>query len=173
MSIKDYAVQRFNETASELLKENGKFDVQEMVGNDSIVYIIASNSIYRTDGKKTVTIAKVKEGGKNEYISFYDKYVDMFDKAGISYSEADSSNAIRMSEMEFAIASSNPAFPSIIESIILQSFNFTAFGCCGKYIECSNKKRCLHDDIFYATASCQYKKHLDKGEIFYGENKTI
>lgn len=43
------------------------------------------------------------------------------------------------------------------------------FGCCGKYIECSNQAKCLHDDIFYAKA-CQYRENLEKGHIFYGEN---
>lgn len=173
MAIKEFALQRFNETASKLLSENGRFFVQQLIGNDSIVYAIESDSIYRTTNKQTVTVAKVKEGGKIEYISFSDKYAPLFDKAGISHSEADSSHSIRMSEMEFAIATSSPDFPLIIEHLVLQSFNFATYGCCGRYLECSNAKKCVHDDIFYATASCQYKRHLDKGEIFYGDNKTV
>ncbi len=173
MSIKDTAIQEFNRTATALLKENGHFDLQEMVGNDSVVYLIDSNSSYRTNNEKSVVVAKVKEGGKLEYISFSDKYASLFNKAGIMFSGIDSTNNIRLSEMEFTIAASNPQFPLIIEHIVLQSFNYDSFGCCGRYLECSNAKKCIHDDIFYATASCQYKKHLDKGEIFYGENKTI
>lgn len=46
------------------------------------------------------------------------------------------------------------------------------FGCCGKYVECSNAKRCLHDNLFYARA-CYYRKNLEAGRIFYGDNKNI
>ena len=46
------------------------------------------------------------------------------------------------------------------------------FGCCSKYIECSNAKRCLHENLFYAKA-CFYRKNLESGKIFYGENKNI
>lgn len=45
-------------------------------------------------------------------------------------------------------------------------------GCCGKYNECSNAKRCLYTDLFYARV-CQYKKNLESGKIFYGENRNV
>lgn len=173
MSIKELAIKVFNDSATELIKENGSFTIQEMVGNDSIVYLVATSSLLRTNNEKAVTVAKVKEGGILEYISFFDKFTKMFDDAGISYSKTESGNAIRLNEMEFVAASSNPHFSSIIEHIILQSFNYARFGCCSRYLECSDAKKCVHKDIFYASAACQYKSHLDKGEIFYGKNKTI
>ncbi|MBQ8297684.1 MAG: hypothetical protein IJX77_07885 [Ruminococcus sp.] len=40
------------------------------------------------------------------------------------------------------------------------------FGCCGKYKECSQEKKCLHDNKFYAKA-CWYRKKLEAGEIFF------
>lgn len=46
------------------------------------------------------------------------------------------------------------------------------FGCCGKYLECSNEKKCLHDDIFYAKR-CGHRKNLEAGRIFYGINRNI
>ncbi len=46
------------------------------------------------------------------------------------------------------------------------------FGCCDKYIECSNAKKCLHNNLFYAKA-CYYRKNLESGKIFYGDNKNI
>lgn len=45
------------------------------------------------------------------------------------------------------------------------------FGCCGKYVECSDSKKCLHCNTFYAKA-CYYRKNLDAGRIFYGKNAT-
>ena len=45
------------------------------------------------------------------------------------------------------------------------------FGCCGKYVECSDAKKCLHCNTFYAKA-CYYRKNLEAGRIFYGRNAT-
>lgn len=47
-----------------------------------------------------------------------------------------------------------------------------AFGCCSHYIECSNNKKCIKENV-RLRLSCQYKKNLDNGRIFYGENKNI
>lgn len=44
------------------------------------------------------------------------------------------------------------------------------FGCCGKYNECSDAKKCLHDDQLYSKA-CYYRKNLEAGNIFYGKNE--
>lgn len=46
------------------------------------------------------------------------------------------------------------------------------FGCCGKYLQCSDMKKCLHEDLFYAKA-CRYKRNLEAGRIFYGKNRNI
>ena len=54
--------------------------------------------------------------------------------------------------------------------------NFTpsmpVFGCCDKYVECSDAKRCVHSNPFYYR-SCQYRTNLLAGRIFYGKNKNI
>lgn len=39
------------------------------------------------------------------------------------------------------------------------------FGCCGKYKECSEAGKCLHDNKFYAKA-CWYRKNLESGNAF-------
>lgn len=48
------------------------------------------------------------------------------------------------------------------------------YGCCGRYLLCSNEKRCVMHDIdpIYARG-CQYRKNLEAGKIFYGKNKNI
>lgn len=47
-----------------------------------------------------------------------------------------------------------------------------SFGCCSKHIECSDAKRCIHENKLYSTA-CLYRKNLEAGKIFYGINKNI
>ncbi len=46
------------------------------------------------------------------------------------------------------------------------------FGCCSKYVECSDAKKCLHKDKLHANG-CAYNSNLKEGRIFYGKNKTI
>ena len=46
------------------------------------------------------------------------------------------------------------------------------FGCCSRYVACSDAKQCVHPDKNTAKA-CGYKKNLDLGKIFYGKNKNI
>lgn len=47
-----------------------------------------------------------------------------------------------------------------------------SFGCCHRFKECSDAKKCLHPNKLYATA-CMYRNHLDAGRIFYGKNKNV
>ena len=47
-----------------------------------------------------------------------------------------------------------------------------SFGCCHKYIECSDAQRCLHDDLDYSQG-CAYRQNLESGHIFFGKNRNI
>lgn len=42
-----------------------------------------------------------------------------------------------------------------------------SFGCCSRFNECSDAKKCIHPNRLYSTA-CTYRRHLEAGEIFYG-----
>ena len=46
------------------------------------------------------------------------------------------------------------------------------FGCCSRYIECSDALKCINPDKKLARG-CQYKDNLESGKIFYGKNKNI
>lgn len=47
-----------------------------------------------------------------------------------------------------------------------------SFGCCGRYIECSDAKKCVHPNQIHAK-QCYYRNNLEMGKIFYGKNKNI
>ena len=47
-----------------------------------------------------------------------------------------------------------------------------AFGCCSKYVECSDIGYCIHENLLYSKA-CSYRANLESGRIFYGKNKNI
>ena len=46
------------------------------------------------------------------------------------------------------------------------------FGCCSKFIECSDARECVHENKIYSMG-CMYRKNLDAGRIFYGKNKNV
>lgn len=46
------------------------------------------------------------------------------------------------------------------------------FGCCSRYMQCSDAKKCVHPNKLYSTA-CAYRHNLEHGRIFYGKNKNI
>ena len=46
------------------------------------------------------------------------------------------------------------------------------FGCCHRYVECSDAGKCTAPDLFHAKG-CFYKDNLESGKIFYGKNANI
>lgn len=54
---------------------------------------------------------------------------------------------------------------------VLMEFEHEAFGCCSRYVECSDAKQCIHPSKI-KSQSCQYRVQLERGNIFYGKNKN-
>lgn len=50
-----------------------------------------------------------------------------------------------------------------------EEYKAKPFGCCSRYVACSDALKCIHPDKKIAKG-CQYKKNLDAGKIFYGIN---
>lgn len=48
----------------------------------------------------------------------------------------------------------------------------TRFGACSKFVECSDAKKCVHENKLYSKA-CMYRNNLDQGHIFYGKNRNV
>ncbi len=61
---------------------------------------------------------------------------------------------------------------AVIAADILATQGGESFACCGRYVECSDAKKCTHPDSMIAMA-CAYRKNLEGGRIFYGRNKNI
>lgn len=106
------------------------------------------------------TLAKIKIGRDISYISFAPEYKNIFKKYFINYTKTKSENAIRISFSDFKNIPSN-VLTELLTTIMISSFKFDSFGCCGKYRECKEKGYCVHNDILYANA-CQYRKIITK-----------
>lgn len=48
----------------------------------------------------------------------------------------------------------------------------SSFGCCSKFIECSDAKKCVHENKIYSMG-CKYRANLEIGKIFYGKNRNV
>lgn len=46
------------------------------------------------------------------------------------------------------------------------------FGCCSKYEQCSDERKCLHANPMYSRG-CAYRYNLEAGRIFYGKNRNV
>jgi hypothetical protein len=43
------------------------------------------------------------------------------------------------------------------------------FGCCSRYLQCSDARKCIHED-FLVSLGCHYRINLLENRIFYGKN---
>ena len=132
-------------------------------------------TVYRENFSDSL-FARLKTEKEVKYISFKEKYRNRFENHGIlTYGIKSEPDFFRIPLDEFSKIEelkNDPDFIQLIEDIFLDALTFEPFGCCHKYVECSDAKKCLHDDLIYATA-CMYRKNLEQGRIFYGKNKNI
>ncbi len=146
--------------------------ISENAGNSISVWITEL-----TTGKKSKHAFAVSLKGKKDF-----KYVSFLVKKTVIDNITIPKNAM-LKSIESDIFNVRVNFPieeNDFTSFINDLLNYTVntfepsdkFGCCDKYIECSNAKKCLHNNLFYAKA-CYYRKNLESGKIFYGENKNI
>jgi hypothetical protein len=48
----------------------------------------------------------------------------------------------------------------------------TSFGCCSRFIECSDARKCTNPKPLFALG-CAYKDNLENDRIFYGQHPTV
>lgn len=59
-----------------------------------------------------------------------------------------------------------------VDKFVYDNYAADSFGCCHRFVECSDAKVCTHPDELHAKG-CMYKSNLDAGRIFYGKNKNV
>lgn len=72
-------------------------------------------------------------------------------------------------------AETESLFDFIRANIAYAAENFepsNSFGCCSRFLECSNMRRCVHENRLYSKG-CSYRRNLESGRIFYGVNRSI
>ncbi len=83
-----------------------------------------------------------------------------------------------VSTTRFILEDNDPMFERFSRSVVdlliddYCSNGGGAFGCCHLYEQCSDAKKCLHENKLYALG-CAYYHNLKAGRIFYGKNRNV
>lgn len=134
---------------------------------DSI--LISSPATPWRDKKNNILFAKIREDGRRPFIGFKIKFKEWFDKNGIeTYSIKSDSGYLRIALSDFdKIEEDNVLFKDfalLVNEMFIDAMCFPSFGCCSRYQECAELKKCVHQDQVYATA-CMYRKNLEKTHL--------
>lgn len=113
---------------------------------------------------RSVVAARVVLGKKQSYVEVPERFASHF-PAG----EGTSSGAVRVPAADLdEVLALAPALSAAFEQALSEQGG-EAFGCCSRFAACSDARRCLHPDVLTSLA-CSYRKNLEEGRIFYGDN---
>lgn len=159
-------------------------NVAQKIYNDFCDAILTSNKGYDTNlitlehkgpasgDYDVISISKTPvfriQGKKKMYLYFSPKLVKLFQDQGIQLSKTKSDSWHRIPVSNFNFVGYPDFASSVLEKILLD----IGFGCCSRYVECSDAKHCIHPDIMFAV-QCAYRQNLHNGKIFYGKNRNI
>lgn len=141
-------------------------------GVDSFIIHVPATSYH--EEIDNILFAKIKTTGKVKYINFRKKYDFNFKQLDIQTKDIMSDQDFIRIDLDLFFSEktlSNPGVIKLLNWIFIDTMSFPIFGCCSRYNECSNARKCIHPDQMYATA-CDYRKNLESGKIFYGKRKN-
>lgn len=128
----------------------------------------------RSELTRNSTVLNVKEGtDRLELIMGKDQFAEIQAPvdAEIKQQKSDQANMHVLMALD-----SNDLLSYIQENTRYALANYTSkassFACCSKFNECSDAKRCVHENLLYSKA-CVYRSNLDAGRIFYGQNRNV
>jgi len=130
---------------------------------------------------KSYVCAKIKLSKKTRYIEVRTKNIDCFKdyitSHGVQVTEAeeqfseDTNDWSRVSVKTLDDVLSLTKQLSIVFMLVLSGLGGENFGCCARYVQCSDEKKCVNPN-FMMSLACAYKRNLEAGRVFYGKNKN-
>lgn len=166
------------ETISSMIKpeflKSAPLEFQENKSSYNSVIIKPQNNVYRNLDFTSLVFCRIKTTGKENYIGFNLKFRYLFEKLGIPCkSDGKKSTFFRVPiDILYPLSPYRDSLSAVLNEIFVALFSFAPFGCCSKYVQCSDEKNCLHEDVIYSSV-CMYRKNLENGRIFYGKNCNI
>lgn len=130
----------------------------------SISFKVFKNSLlFKYCPKKTKNIIEIRIINDIELKKLSLKFDNLRYKYGELYCKIDIKDSRDIFKLDNEIL-------NIYKFLFLQ-YAVEDFGCCSRYIQCSDNKKCIHNDVKFRLG-CLYKRNLDKNRIFYGKNKN-
>lgn len=125
------------------------------------------SSVYFMDANELFIRIRIRK--KTRYILIPEMYEDLLpSSASISRRKAD----IGMIRIEIQSCEDILKYVEVLRAVLERICrNHREFGCCSRYLECSDAKCCIHPDPKFAL-TCWYRYNLLDGKIFYGKNKN-
>lgn len=116
-------------------------------------------------------VIRIREVKNELRVEIKKDYLELFDlKKGATFRESDA-NWGRLPSGNHIITRILDKIEVVFEQCYLDG-SVEVFGCCSRYVECSDSKGCVHPDRRFAQG-CMYKSNLEKGRIFYGVNRNM
>ena len=162
--IKDVKIDNFN--IYDVCEKSEKLKLNDEYKNNTFSYKIFKNSILL----KYNVMKKISDFIEIRYINenILDSIKEKFEN--VQYKEYDLYIRISIDDINQIDILENEIQDSFIEMFLQYMNTEESFGCCSKYVECSDAKHCVQTDV-RLRCSCMYKKNLDSGKIFYGKKK--
>lgn len=171
LNIVDELIDKFRGMSQPEYADYINISLNENKGSFNSIVVASPGTFYR-DPVQNALLARVQFTGSKPYISFKTKYKQLFEEAGFkTYFIKSDQDFFRIELRQFYDNVNDFRLSPIISQAIEDLFIFTPFGCCEKYVNCSDEKKCMHTDPVYATA-CFYRRNLLAGKIFYGKNRN-
>ncbi len=149
-----------------------KSAIAKYINNEEfIVHLICSTNQNKSISIKadSAIVARIKLNNKLRYIEIKRQHRQKFQDKKTSNSSQDFFR-IEVNDINDVLH-----FIPELSDIFLIELAKTAgepFGCCHRYLQCSDEKKCINPDIL-VSLSCAYKLNIDNGRIFYGKNRNV
>ncbi len=130
----------------------------------------AKNKSYCSLKAKNFLVARIKQKRGSVIIEYKSKYDKYFEGVEIQHLN-DGYSRIVMPSID-SVDSVAYSLGSVAVDMLSEGASGESFGCCGRFVACSDAGKCLHPDKLFAIA-CSYRRHLEAGRIFYGKNCNV
>ena len=147
-----------------IMQEIGKSDYGELLNVSKL-----KDGTISIKAKSTV-VARVKLTNKDSCIEIRAKNAGEIDSVYLQNAEEDEWIRIPAESTDDVLKKKKEIGTAFMMAV--SEMGGERFGCCSRYMLCSDEKKCVNPD-YLMSLGCAYKKNLEEGRIFYGKNKTI
>ena len=146
-------------------------------GSEDMLSVVTVKPGYKFSGNYvslklgSMVVFRIKLHGSSQYLSFPNIFKDL-----VSSDIPQKSVTSQKKYILVTVDKSHPieGYTELVLKILGESLNRypAEWSCCSRFEQCSNARVCINPDKNIALA-CNYRKILNSGRVFYGENRNI